>query len=234
MRRVYEKDNKGRIYYELDEKERTVADIFTSVVVLTTTFSIDMTKVNTLRREGKAPFSFYTFILKAAADTLATFPILGGRWEGKHKIICSPPGEASVGGPIQVGDTTATLWIEKANQKSLSEISEVIKKEVSEAKLGKVNKKAFLMEQEGPGLPVSNVGAIGCVEWATGPLPHFAISALGTHSIIEKPKVVDGQIQIRKLMNASLVCDRRTMNANTSIEFFTEFQRRLENPLSWY
>ena len=230
MRRVYSKDERGRTYYELDEAQRKLIDIYRPErPICNTTFVIDMTEIDSLRKEGKAPFSLYSFILKAAADTLANFPILGGRWEGKDKIICSPQGEADIGGPIQVGDTIGFFWIERANQRSLTEISEILKQNLSLARSG--GETWVDRDEKTPGMVVSNVGTIGEVEWGSGPVASFSTSILGICAVIEKTKVIEGQIQIRKLMNAVLLWDHRAMMANTGVEFLTQFKRGLENPL---
>ena len=230
MRRIYKKDERGRTYYELDEAQKRLVDIYyPERPICNTTFVIDMTEIDSLRKEGRAPFSLYSFILKAAADTLADFPILGGRWEGENKVICPSPGEADIGGPIQLGDTIGFFWIERANQRSLSEISEILKQNLSVVRSG--GGTWVDRDEKTPGMVVSNVGTIGEVDWGSGPVASFSTSILGICAVIEKTKIIEEQIQIRKLMNAVLLWDHRAMMANTSVEFLTEFKRRLENPL---
>ena len=59
--------------------------------------------------------------------------------------------------------------------------------------------------------------------------PEVAIIAV--NKVEEKPVVVDGEIEIRKLMNLSLSCDHRVVDGWDAASFIQELKKLLENPL---
>ena len=77
---------------------------------------------------------------------------------------------------------------------------------------------------------ISNVGTIGCVESGFAQMKGIFTSMLGICSILEKPVVKDGEIVIRKMMNAVLLWDEQAVVANIPVEFLNMFKRNLEEP----
>jgi pyruvate dehydrogenase E2 component (dihydrolipoamide acetyltransferase) len=237
MRRLIQQDDKGRWFYQLDEdlKGNAMAYLPGPIPCVTTT-SIDMTEAGSLRKrlekEQGIRISTTSLLIKAAAIALTGFPILGGKWESIDRIRCPDPEEIDINGPIQVVDTIGFFSIDKANQKTLLQISEELEAQVNEARAAD---KVRWPEQglTGPSFWISNVGTIGPVEDAYGPVAWFATSILGVSAILKKPAVKDGQIAIRQMMNVSLIWDHRAMMANTPIEFLTQLKRNLEEPATY-
>jgi pyruvate/2-oxoglutarate dehydrogenase complex dihydrolipoamide acyltransferase (E2) component len=142
------------------------------------------------------------------------------------RIICPNSGEITIYCPVQVGDKAPPLFIEKASQKKLLEISEEMNGKVELIKKGE-------LEMEFPPKPVfciTNMGMIGCVESGFAQSTGFFVSALVVGTILKKPVVKDDEITIREMMNATLGWDHRAMMANTSIEFLNKLKKKLEEP----
>jgi pyruvate/2-oxoglutarate dehydrogenase complex dihydrolipoamide acyltransferase (E2) component len=237
MKRVYERDEQGRRYYQLDEELETVASPFlrtdrawTAVI----TIPIDMTDADSFRKkveeESGVHVSITSLVIKAASDALEDFSILSGMWmERIDRIICPDSGEITIYCPVQVGDKAPPLFIEEASRKKLLEISEELNKKVELIKKGDL-KMEFLPK---PVFTITNVGMIGCVESGFAQSSGFFVSALAVGSILKKPVVEDDEVAIRKLMNVVLGWDHRAMMANTPIEFLNELKKRLEEPDSY-
>ena len=237
MHRALQQDDKGRRYYQLDEDLKENAMVYLpGPVCCVTAFSVDMTEADSFRKklenETGVHVSVTSLIVKAAADPLEDFPILCGKWKSMDTLICPNLGEMSVDGPVQIGNTIGFFFINRASQKTLLEISKELEAQVDEIKSAK--KAAWPEEgQLTPPACISNVGTLGPVELAFGPVAWFATSILGICAIQEKPVAKDGQIVIRKMMNASLSWDHRAMMANTPIGFLSELKRRLEDPVTY-
>src|SRR3546814_6031691 len=59
--------------------------------------------------------------------------------------------------------------------------------------------------------------------------PEVAIIAV--NKVKEMPVVVDGDLEIRKMMNLSLSCDHRVVDGWDAASFIQELRKLLENPL---
>ena len=236
MRRVIQQDERGK-FYQLDEDLKGNAMAYLpGPITCVTTISIDMTEADSLRRElqegQEVHVSITSLLIKAAAIALKDFTILGGKWESLDKIRLPEPEEIDICGPIQVEDTIGVFSINKANQKTLLQISQELEAQINEMRpLDEVKwpEEGLL----GPSFWITNVGTIGPVEEAYGPVAWFATSILVVGAVLEKPAVKEGQIVARQMMNASLVWDHRAMMANTPIEFLTCLKRNLEEPATY-
>jgi pyruvate dehydrogenase E2 component (dihydrolipoamide acetyltransferase) len=196
--------------------------------------SIDMTDADSFRKELQkqtgARISITSLVIKAAANAAVNFPILCGIWEGSNRIICPPPGEVDITGPIQVENAAGFFCVERANQKTLLEISKELDAQVSEIRSARKVGHPPGEEEAKPSLQISNVGNIGPVESGFSPPWPVSTGFLGIGAILEKPAVRNGEIRIRKMMNAILLWDHSAMMGNTSVEFLTQLKRNLEEP----
>jgi pyruvate dehydrogenase E2 component (dihydrolipoamide acetyltransferase) len=234
MHEVLQQNEKGW-YYQLDENlQRNAMAYPPGPIPCSTTIAIDMTEANSLRkklgRESGVQVSATSLIIKAAANILPGFPILCGMWESMDRIRCPDPGEIDINGPIQVGDTIGFFFIDKANQKTLFQISRELEAQVNELKSKLANEVTWPEGQPPPSFCISNIGTLGPVEEGYGPVAWFATSILGICSILEKPVVKERQIVIRQMMNAVLGWDHRAMMASTPVEFLNRLKRNLEEP----
>ena len=59
--------------------------------------------------------------------------------------------------------------------------------------------------------------------------PEVAIIAV--NKVKEMPVVVDGELEIRKMMNLSLSCDHRVVDGWDAASFMQALKKLLENPL---
>ena len=236
MKRVYKRDGMGRRYCQPAFWEEEPME-------LTLTMPIDMTDADSLRKEmskeHEIHISISSMIIKAVVNTLDNFPIISGRWLAKDKIWVPNPDETYIFYPIRVEDSIGAGFIEKASRKSLLEISNELNTQVDEVRSKGIDVLIDMPEEfppERPFFDIINLGAIGSLEsFSVGRFSPLNImtAVLEICAMSEKPIARDGQIQIRKMMNAILIFDHRAMNPNTPIEFLTELKRNLEEPSTY-
>jgi pyruvate/2-oxoglutarate dehydrogenase complex dihydrolipoamide acyltransferase (E2) component len=187
-------------------------------------------------KKGKGmQISVTSLIIKACANVLPSFPILSGIWEGKNRLICPAPNEIAIFGPVRVGDYLGGhFFIDKANQKTLFQISIELNSQVNELK-SKLPHEVIWPDTSAmlPAFEITNEGSIGPIEGGYLPQRSFSPSWLGICSILEKPVVKDGQIMIRQMMNVFLNWDHRAMMASTPVEFLTQLKKNLEEPSAY-
>jgi len=89
------------------------------------------------------------------------------------------------------------VWLERPVKKSLNGIAEELNREV---KAVRDKSKGNLFYPE-PFLAISNVGTLGAIENASATLTGDVVSELVICSMIDKPWVVNGAMEARKIMN---------------------------------
>ena len=227
MKIILQEDEKGR-YYEIMNKGRQKTFVITTVV------SIDMTEADLFRRkvekENNVRITFTSLIIKASANALEDFPFICGCWDGDDIVRCPNPGEITISGSVKVENTLGSFIIEGASQKGLLEISKELDSQIHEARSKDKG-------MEFPPLPfflITNPGTLGPLESADmfGFVPE-TVATMALSTILEKPAVKDGQIQIRRMMNSILFSNHRAMNADIPIEFQTQLKRDLEEPFTY-
>jgi pyruvate/2-oxoglutarate dehydrogenase complex dihydrolipoamide acyltransferase (E2) component len=81
---------------------------------------------------------------------------------------------------------------------------------------------------------ITNAGVFGAIN--SSPIinvPEVAI--LGVHKIVERPVVIDGQIVVRPMMNASIGFDHRVVDGELAVKFLRRVCELLEKPeLLWF
>lgn len=80
MERVYERDEQGRRYYQLDEQHKFISMIGAFWGILT--MPIDMTDADSFRKKFQEKsgtrVTTTALLVKATANALENFPIIGG------------------------------------------------------------------------------------------------------------------------------------------------------------
>ncbi len=78
-------------------------------------------------------------------------------------------------------------------------------------------------------ITISNFGTVGGV-WATPIINYPEVCILGLGRIEKRPKVCNGEIVIRDLLNLSWSCDHRVVDGDQCASFSNHFSQLLENP----
>ena len=100
--------------------------------------------------------------------------------------------------------------------------------------IGKISEKArdgnlTIEDLQGGTFTISNGGVYGSM-LSTPILNPPQSGVLGMHNIIERPIVVDGQIQIRPVMYLALSYDHRIIDGKEAVSFLKTIKECLEEP----
>ena len=192
------------------------------------TTEVDMGRVLELRRTMNSrleagKIGVNDILVKVAAEALARHPEINSSWEGD---TIRRHGSVDIGIAVAIEDGLITPVLRAADQKGLLQISA----EAAEL-VGRAREKRLLPEEyQGATFSVSNLGMFDIDQFTAiiNP-PEAAILAVG--STIEKPVVVDGEIQVRQRMRITMSCDHRVVDGATGARFLQTFKAMLENPL---
>lgn len=177
--------------------------------------------------KGEAPaykLSVNDLVIKAFALALRQVPDANVSWTDagmlKHR-------NADVGVAVSIPGGLITPIVRKADEKSLSAISN----EMKDLALRARNRKLKPEEYQGGTTSVSNLGMFGIKDFAAviNP-PHATILAVGAGE--ERAIVRNGQIVAATIMSVTLSTDHRAVDGALGAELLAAFKRLIENPLS--
>ncbi|MHA6641865.1 pyruvate dehydrogenase complex dihydrolipoamide acetyltransferase [Mesorhizobium sp. A623] len=177
--------------------------------------------------KGEIPaykLSVNDMIIKAMGLALKAVPDANASWTDtamvKHK-------HADVGVAVSIPGGLITPIIRRAEEKTLSVISNEMKDLAARARTRKLKPE----EYQGGTTAVSNLGMFGIKDFAAviNP-PHATILAVGAGEA--RPVVKDGEIKVATVMSVTLSTDHRAVDGALGAELLVAFKRLIESPMS--
>jgi pyruvate dehydrogenase E2 component (dihydrolipoamide acetyltransferase) len=163
------------------------------------------------------------FVLKAAVQAAVKVPKVNASFDGDAFVQYA---DVDLGIAVAIDDGLLTPVIRAAQNKSLREISELVKDLASRAR----NKRMKPEEFQGGTFTVSNLGGMGIDSFSAviNP-PQGFILAVGR---VTKVPVVDSSDQIvaGHHMSITMSCDHRVIDGALGAEYLKELRHLLENP----
>nr|CAD6614892.1 pyruvate dehydrogenase complex dihydrolipoamide acetyltransferase [Rhizobium sp. TCK] len=177
--------------------------------------------------KGEVPafkLSVNDFIIKAMALALRDVPMANASWTSTARVLHK---HADVGVAVAIPDGLITPIVRKAEQKTLSAISNEVKDLAKRAR----DKKLKPEEYQGGTTSVSNLGMFGVSSFTSiVNLPQASIVSIGAG--VEKPVVRNGEIKIGTVMTATFAFDHRVIDGALGAELASAFKRYVENPMA--
>ena len=162
-------------------------------------------------------------VIKALALALKAVPDANVSWTEsgmlKHK-------SADVGVAVSIPGGLITPIVRKADEKTLSVISNEMKDMAGRAR----NRKLKPEEYQGGSSAVSNLGMFGIKDLAAviNP-PHATILAVGAGE--ERAVVKGGEVKVATIMSVTLSTDHRAVDGALGAELLVAFKRYIETPM---
>ncbi len=184
--------------------------------------------VLTAMNEGRVKADRVTLtalMLKAVALTLADEPEFNAHWtEAGHELIDL----INLGVAINLPAGLIAPAILDCRELGVEEISERLKDLAARAGMGKLR----AAELNDTTFTLSNLGMFDVSSFTAIVIPpQVAILATGRSYLI--PSVVDGEITIQSLMNATMSSDHRAVDGVGAARFLGKLKQRLESPQEW-
>lgn len=177
--------------------------------------------------KGEVPafkLSVNDFIIKAMALALRDVPMANASWTSTARVLHK---HADVGVAVSIPDGLITPIVRKAEEKSLSAISNEVKDLAKRAR----DKKLKPEEYQGGTTSVSNLGMFGVSSFTSiVNLPQASIVSIGAG--VEKPVVRGGKIEVGTVMTATFAFDHRVIDGALGAELASAFKRYIESPMS--
>jgi 2-oxoglutarate dehydrogenase E2 component (dihydrolipoamide succinyltransferase) len=221
---------------KMSRMRRTIASRLVSAknetAMLTTFNEVDLTNIMKLRKTYQEDFvkkygiklGFMSLFAKACAKVLMEMPEVNAQLSDDEKhLIFHDYADIS----IAISTPTGLVVPPVHNVESLNfaEVEWKIKELASKARSGKLT----LEEMTGGTFTITNGGVFGSM-MSTPILNKPQSAILGMHTIMERPMVIDGQIEVRKMMYLALSYDHRVIDGSSSVTFLVKVKQLLEDP----
>jgi pyruvate dehydrogenase E2 component (dihydrolipoamide acetyltransferase) len=192
---------------------------------------IDMDRAFTWLREenGRRPVAqrliYGTLLIKAAALALKKVPELNGAWAEDH-VELKP--DIHVGVAISLaGGGLVSPAIHDTDQLSLDELMAQLRDLVRRARSGRLRSS----EMTDPTITVTNLGELGA-ESVFGLIYPPQVALVGFGRLTDRPWVVNGTVQPRKVVHVSLAGDHRAIDGYRGSVYLAEIEKYLQEPES--
>jgi 2-oxoglutarate dehydrogenase E2 component (dihydrolipoamide succinyltransferase) len=209
---------------------RRLVEAQQTAAMLTTFNEVDMTAVMELRSRYKQQFAdkygvklgFMSFFVKAAINALKEYPAVNSEIDGDTIVYKNyyHVGVA-VGGPRGL----VVPVVRHADRLSFADV---------EIEIGRLARKVMdnrvaLADLQGGTFTISNGGIYGSM-LSTPILNPPQVGILGMHNIVDRAMVVNGNIEIRPMMNLALSYDHRIIDGKEAVSFLVRLKQCIEDP----
>jgi 2-oxoisovalerate dehydrogenase E2 component (dihydrolipoyl transacylase) len=189
---------------------------------------VDATNLVNVRNKYKSSFkenegynlTYFSFFVKAVAETLKEFPMLNSSWQG-DKIVVNK--DININIAVAGDDKLYVPVIRDADELTVKGIA----KQVNElASLGRKHQLTSDHMQGGT-FTVNNTGAFGSVQ-SMGIINQPQAAILQVESIVKRPVIIDDMIASRHMVNLCLSIDHRVLDGLAAGQFLKRIKERIE------
>ncbi len=221
---------------KMSRMRRTIANRLVSAknstAMLTTFNEVDLTEIKRIRKTHQEKFiekhgiklGYMSFFSKACALALMEMPEVNAQLDGHHLILHD---YADISIAISTPNGLVVPPVHNVESLSLAEIERQIKTLAGKARNGDLT----LEEMQGGTFTITNGGIFGSM-MSTPILNEPQSAILGMHAIIDRPMVIDGQMEIRPMMYLAMSYDHRVIDGSSSVTFLVRVKNLLENPIN--
>jgi 2-oxoglutarate dehydrogenase E2 component (dihydrolipoamide succinyltransferase) len=201
-----------------------------AMAMLTTFNEVDMSAVQTLRKEDQEAFEkkyqvklgLMSFFVKAAIDALKQFPQLNAEVRGNDIVYRN---YFDIGVAIATDRGLVVPVLRNAERLSFADVEKAIGDFARRAKEGKLKPD----ELAGGTFTITNGGSFGSL-LSTPIINPPQTGILGMHTIQQRPVAVQGQVVIRPMMYLALTYDHRIVDGREAVMFLRRIKEVLETP----
>jgi pyruvate dehydrogenase E2 component (dihydrolipoamide acetyltransferase) len=190
---------------------------------------IDATRLVELRESGRAPDDpgpgLLAFLAAFVVAGLQEYPMFNGRFDAARQEIVESS-DINLGIAAQGDRGLVVPVVRQAQTLSLSALDRAISDAAARAAQGRVTPS----ELSAGSFTLNNYGRFG-VDGSAAIINYPQVAILGIGRILDRPWVVDGEIQVRKIAQLSFVFDHRICDGATAAGFVRTVADAIENPV---
>ncbi len=201
-----------------------------NAAMLTTFNEVDMSEVMKMRSQYKEEFQnkygvklgFMSFFVKACVIGLKNYPAINAEIQG-DEIVYKNYYNLSIAVGTERGLVVPV--IRDTDELSFADIEKNIGDLGQKARDGKIT----IDDLQGGTFTITNGGIYGSM-LSTPILNPPQSAVLGMHNIIQRPVVIDGNVEVRPVMYLALSYDHRIIDGKEAVSFLKIIKESLEQP----
>ena len=201
-----------------------------NAAMLTTFNEVDMSEVMKMRSQYKEQFQtkygvklgFMSFFVKACVIGLKNYPAVNAEIQGEE-IVYKNYYNISIAVGTDRGLVVPVL--RETDEMSFADIEKNIGELGQKARDGKIT----IEDLQGGTFTITNGGIYGSM-LSTPILNPPQSAVLGMHNIIQRPVIVDGNVEVRPIMYLALSYDHRIIDGKEAVSFLKIVKESLEQP----
>jgi pyruvate dehydrogenase E2 component (dihydrolipoamide acetyltransferase) len=172
---------------------------------------------------SRPPVSLLALVARFALLGLRQYPELNARIDADEIVI---PGHVHLGFAAQTGHGLVVPVVHDAHRLSTRELSAALTARTAAARDGRLTP----ADLTGGTFTVNNYGVFG-VDGSAAIINYPEVAILGIGRIIDRPWVVDGQLEVRKMGELTLAFDHRVCDGGTAGGFLRYVADCVESPV---
>ena len=165
------------------------------------------------------------FLITAMARVLPDYPMINARYDDEANVI-HRSGAVHMGMATQTDQGLSVPVIRNAETRDVWGLATEIARLADATRTGKASRD----ELSGSTITISSLGPMGGLV-STPVINRPEVAIIAVNKVKEMPVVVDGELEIRKMMNLSISCDHRVVDGWDAASFVQALKRRIEAPL---
>ena len=201
-----------------------------NAAMLTTFNEVDMSEIISMRNNYKDEFQnkykvklgFMSFFVKACVIGLKNYPSINAEIQGEE-IVYKNYYNISIAVGTDRGLVVPVL--KETDEMSFADIEKNIATAGQKARDGKIT----IEDLQGGTFTITNGGIYGSM-LSTPILNPPQSAVLGMHNIVDRPIVIDGNVEIRPVMYLALSYDHRIIDGKEAVSFLKIVKESLEQP----
>jgi 2-oxoisovalerate dehydrogenase E2 component (dihydrolipoyl transacylase) len=159
------------------------------------------------------------------ARTLPDYPQINARYDDEAGVV-HRSGAIHMGMATQTDSGLAVPVIRNSERLDVWGLAREILRLAEATRAGKASRE----ELSGSTITISSLGPMGGIV-STPVINRPEVAIIAVNKVKESVVVVDGELEIRKMMNLSLSCDHRVVDGWDAASFIQDLRKLLENPL---
>ena len=174
------------------------------------------------QKKYSVKLGFMSFFVKACVIGLKNFPVVNAEIQG-DEIVYKNYYNISIAVGTDRGLVVPVL--RETDEMSFADIEKNISKLGEKARDGKIT----IDDLQGGTFTITNGGIYGSM-LSTPILNPPQSAVLGMHNIVQRPIVVDGNVEVRPIMYLALSYDHRIIDGKEAVSFLKIVKESLEQP----
>ncbi len=176
-------------------------------------------------RGSNPKLTMLPFLITAMCRTLVNYPQLNARYDDDANVVLRS-GPVHMGMATQTDNGLSVTVIRNAEGRDVWDLATEVKRLADAARAGKATRD----ELSGSTITISSLGPMGGIA-STPVINRPEVAIIAVNKVKETPVVIDGDLEIRKIMNLSLSCDHRVVDGWDAANFMQDLKALIENPL---